>query len=95
VIRVGEAWYALIIRAHSITGEGTRYTRRDTQRGPSVAAPDLAGSLDLEVGSVRGARCPGTVQCYAPGMTAGAADRVQLESELHNAIAMRQFELYY
>ena len=40
-------------------------------------------------------RGPGSVQCYAPGMTAGAADRVQLESELHNAIAMRQFELYY
>jgi diguanylate cyclase len=40
-------------------------------------------------------RGPGAVQCYAPGMNTGAADRVQLESELHNAIAGRQFELYY
>lgn len=40
-------------------------------------------------------RGPGTVQCYAAGMNARAADRVQLESDLHNAIAMKQFELYY
>ena len=37
----------------------------------------------------------GNVQCYAPGMNAGAEERVQFESELHNAIAVGQFELYY
>ena len=28
-------------------------------------------------------------------MSAGVEDRVQLESELHNAVALEQFELYY
>src|ERR1700736_3339365 len=34
-------------------------------------------------------------QRYAPGMDAGTEDRVQLESELHNAVTQNQFELYY
>jgi diguanylate cyclase len=37
----------------------------------------------------------GNVQRYAPGMNAGSEDRVQLESDLHNAITLKQFELYY
>jgi EAL domain-containing protein (putative c-di-GMP-specific phosphodiesterase class I) len=37
----------------------------------------------------------GTVQRYMPGMHAGIEDRVQMESELHQAIAQRQFELHY
>ena len=37
----------------------------------------------------------GNFRRYAPGMDAGAEDRVQLESELHNAVAQNQFELYY
>ena len=37
----------------------------------------------------------GNVQCFALGMNAGAEDRVQLESELHNAIKLNQFQLYY
>jgi diguanylate cyclase (GGDEF)-like protein len=37
----------------------------------------------------------GSVQRYSPGMQAGTEDRVQLESDLHNAIALNQFELYY
>jgi diguanylate cyclase len=36
----------------------------------------------------------GNVQCFAPGMHAGT-DKVQLESDLHSAVALRQFELYY
>ena len=28
-------------------------------------------------------------------MSAGVEDRVQLESDLHNAVALKQFELYY
>ncbi len=36
-----------------------------------------------------------TVRRYAPGMDAGTEDRVQLESDLHNAVALNQFELYY
>jgi diguanylate cyclase len=37
----------------------------------------------------------GNAQGYAPGMHAGTEDRVQLESDLHNAVALKQFELYY
>lgn len=37
----------------------------------------------------------GNVQRYEPGMHAGTEDRVQLESDLHNAVALNQFQLYY
>jgi diguanylate cyclase (GGDEF)-like protein len=37
----------------------------------------------------------GNFQRYAPGMDAGTEDRVQLESELHNAVALNQLRLYY
>ena len=37
----------------------------------------------------------GSVQRYMPGMHAGIEDRVQMESELHQAIELKQFELHY
>ncbi|MEP6883384.1 MAG: EAL domain-containing protein [Gammaproteobacteria bacterium] len=37
----------------------------------------------------------GNFRHYEPGMHAGTEDRVQLESDLHNAVALNQFELYY
>ncbi len=37
----------------------------------------------------------GSVQRYLPGMHAGIGDRVQMESELHQAIGLKQFELHY
>jgi diguanylate cyclase (GGDEF)-like protein len=37
----------------------------------------------------------GNFRRYAPGMDAGTEDRVQLESELHNALTLNQFELHY
>jgi diguanylate cyclase (GGDEF)-like protein len=37
----------------------------------------------------------GNVQHYVPGMHAGTEDRVQLESDLHSAVALKQFQLYY
>jgi diguanylate cyclase len=37
----------------------------------------------------------GNVERYVPGMHAGTAARVQLESDLHTAVALKQFELYY
>jgi diguanylate cyclase (GGDEF)-like protein len=36
-----------------------------------------------------------SVQCYAAGMNIGDPDKVRLESDLHRALALRQFELYY
>jgi diguanylate cyclase len=35
------------------------------------------------------------VQCYAPGMSARTQNEVQLESDLHEALTQRQFELHY
>jgi diguanylate cyclase len=37
----------------------------------------------------------GNFRRYEPGMHAGTEDRVQLESDLHNAVTQNQFELYY
>jgi diguanylate cyclase len=37
----------------------------------------------------------GNFRRYSPGMDAGTEDRVQFESELHNAVALNQFQLYY
>jgi diguanylate cyclase len=36
-----------------------------------------------------------TLQCFAPGMDTGTRDRVRLESELRQALALKQFELHY
>jgi EAL domain-containing protein (putative c-di-GMP-specific phosphodiesterase class I) len=36
----------------------------------------------------------GNVQCFAPGMHAGT-EKVQLESDLHSAVALKQFVLHY
>jgi diguanylate cyclase (GGDEF)-like protein len=40
-------------------------------------------------------RGQGAVQCYAPGMNIGDPDKVRLESDLHRALALQQFQLYY
>jgi diguanylate cyclase len=37
----------------------------------------------------------GNFRRYSPGMHAGTEDRVQLESDLHNALNLNQFALYY
>lgn len=37
----------------------------------------------------------GNFRHYEPGMHAGSEDRVQLESDLHTAVALNQFQLYY
>ena len=37
----------------------------------------------------------GNFRRYAPGMDAGTQDRVQFESELHNAVSLNQLRLYY
>jgi diguanylate cyclase (GGDEF)-like protein len=35
------------------------------------------------------------VQCYTPGMPTGTQEKVRLESDLHTALALQQFELHY
>jgi diguanylate cyclase len=37
----------------------------------------------------------GSVQCFEGAMSAGIDNRIQLESDLHQAVALKQFELYY
>ncbi len=37
----------------------------------------------------------GSVQCFEGAMSAGIDNRIQIESDLHQAIALKQFELYY
>jgi diguanylate cyclase (GGDEF)-like protein len=37
----------------------------------------------------------GNFRHYEPGMHAGSEDRMQFESDLHNALALNQFELFY
>jgi diguanylate cyclase (GGDEF)-like protein len=37
----------------------------------------------------------GSLQCFASGMDATTRERVKLESDLHTALALGQFELYY
>jgi diguanylate cyclase (GGDEF)-like protein len=60
--------------------------------GASIEA--LLTNADAAMHSAK-QRGRGTVQRYAPGMQAGTEDRVQMESELHSAIALKQFQLYY
>jgi diguanylate cyclase (GGDEF)-like protein len=35
------------------------------------------------------------IQCFAPTMTESTQDRLRLESDLHNALALGQFEIHY
>ena len=35
------------------------------------------------------------IQCYAAGMNSATQERVRLESDLHQALALKQFELHY
>jgi diguanylate cyclase len=60
--------------------------------GASIGA--LLAHADAAMYSAK-QRGRGNVQRYAPGMNAGTEDRVQLESDLHSAITLKQFELHY
>jgi diguanylate cyclase len=60
--------------------------------GASIEA--LLANADAAMHSAK-QRGRGTVHRYAPGMQAGTEDRVQMESELHTAITLKQFQLYY
>ncbi len=59
-----------------------------------VSMQSLLAHADAAMHSAK-QRGRGNVCRYSPGMNAGTEDRVQLESDLHNAVALNQFELYY
>ena len=76
----------------------------DVHTSPSIGIgiyPTDGASIEILLAHANAAmysakqRGHGHVQRYAPGMHAGTEDRVQLESDLHNAVALKQFELYY
>ena len=76
----------------------------DVHTSPSIGIafyPDDGSTIEALIAHADAAmysakqRGRGNVQCFAPGMDAGTEDRVQLESDLHNAIALEAFELYY
>jgi diguanylate cyclase (GGDEF)-like protein len=60
--------------------------------GASIEA--LLANADAAMHSAK-QRGRGIVQRYSPGMQAGTEDRVQMESDLHSAITLKQFQLYY
>jgi EAL domain-containing protein (putative c-di-GMP-specific phosphodiesterase class I) len=62
--------------------------------GDGMSAEALLAHADAAMYCAK-QRGRGNVQCFAAGMNAGAEDRVQLESDLHNAVALNQLQLYY
>jgi diguanylate cyclase (GGDEF)-like protein len=103
-IRDAEDAADLAARAIEALQAPVRIAGIDVHTSPSIGIalyPADGGSIEALLAHADAAmhsakqRGRGNVQRYAPGMHAGAEDRVQLESELHNAIALRQFELYY
>jgi diguanylate cyclase (GGDEF)-like protein len=76
----------------------------DVHTSPSIGIafyPDDGDSIETLIGHADAAmysakrRGRNTVQCFATGMTVGTEDNVQLESDLHTALARNQFELHY
>jgi diguanylate cyclase (GGDEF)-like protein len=63
--------------------------------------PDDAATMDGLIGQARAAvavakqQGRGQVQVYAPGMNTATQGSFQLESDLHRALELGQFELYY
>ena len=64
------------------------YPRDGTSVDTLLARADAAMYSAKERGS-------NNLQCYAEGMSTMTQDRVQFESELHEALRTRQFELHY
>jgi diguanylate cyclase (GGDEF)-like protein len=62
------------------------------QDGKTIEALIAHADAAMYCAKQRGRGC---VQCFEGDMSAGLDNRVQLESDLHQAIALKQFELYY
>jgi diguanylate cyclase (GGDEF)-like protein len=76
----------------------------DVHTSPSIGIafyPEDGDSIEALIGHADAAmycakrRGRNNVQCFAPGMDVGTEDKVQLESDLHTALACNQFELHY
>ncbi|MFI4890088.1 MAG: putative bifunctional diguanylate cyclase/phosphodiesterase [Steroidobacterales bacterium] len=77
------------ISIHASPSIGIAYFPADATTVQSlIAHADAAMYAAKQVGRNK-------VQSYAPGMNAGTQEKVRLESELHTALAMQQFELHF
>ncbi|HLQ14215.1 MAG TPA: EAL domain-containing protein [Steroidobacteraceae bacterium] len=64
------------------------YPADATTAGSLIARADAAMYCAKQQGR-------GNLQCFEPGMDTTTRERVQLESDLHHALKLRQFEVFY
>ena len=62
--------------------------------GDGTTADNLIAHADAAMYCAK-QRGRNNLQCFEPGMDSDTRERVKLESDLHSALANRQFELYY
>jgi diguanylate cyclase (GGDEF)-like protein len=94
----------LAIRAVEVLQAPVRIAEIDVHTSPSIGIafyPQDGKTIEALIAHADAAmycakqRGRGCVQCFEGDMSAGLDNRVQLESDLHQAIALKQFELYY
>jgi diguanylate cyclase (GGDEF)-like protein len=94
----------LAARAVEVLQAPVRIAQVDVHTSPSIGIafyPQDGNSIEALIAHADAAmycakqRGRGSVQCFEGAMGAGIDNRVQLESDLHQAIALKQFELYY
>ena len=94
----------LATRAVEVLQAPVRIAQVDVHTSPSIGIafyPQDGNSIEALIAHADAAmycakqRGRGSVQCFEGAMGAGIDNRVQLESDLHQAIALKQFELYY
>jgi diguanylate cyclase len=95
---------ALAVRVMDVLQAPVRIATIDIHTSPSIGIamyPDdgvtmqaLLAHADAAMYSAK-QHGRGNFRRYTPGMDAGTEERVQLESDLHNALTHNQFQLYY
>jgi diguanylate cyclase (GGDEF)-like protein len=94
----------LAMRAVEVLQAPVRIAGMDVHTSPSIGIafyPQDGKSIEALIAHADAAmycakqRGRGSVQCFEGAMGAGIDNRMQLESDLHQAIALKQFELYY
>jgi diguanylate cyclase len=94
----------LASRAVEVLQAPVRIAEVDVHTSPSIGIafyPQDGNSIEALMAHADAAmycakqRGRGSVQCFEGAMGAGIDNRIQLESDLHQAIALKQFELYY
>src|SRR6202453_2333757 len=103
-IHHGDDAKGLANRAVEMLQTPVRIAEVDVHTSPSIGIafyPQDGNSIEALMAHADAAmycakqRGRGSVQCFEGAMGAGIDNRVQLESDLHQAIALKQFELYY